>query len=67
MIRSDCKSCKHPEWRCKPDSVACICKLYGIGIKQEVISVLGIIGCDSYSYDLKGLTDLERSFYKVKE
>ena len=63
---NNCKTCGDAEWKCKPPDVACICGKKGIGIRQECVEVLGVVGCLIYSYDGKGLTDLERSFYKKR-
>ena len=55
-----CKTCKHAEHVCKPQTVCCICEKYGIGITSSNLEVLKIVGCYSYGYDGKGLTDFER-------
>jgi len=61
-----CKTCAHAEFVCKPESVCCICEEHGIGIPRSAFEVLKVVGCYSYLYDKKGLTDLERSFNKNK-
>jgi len=55
-----CKTCAHAECICKPPNVYCICEDKGIGIPYSSLEVLKTVGCYSYSYDGKGLTDYER-------
>lgn len=55
-----CKTCKYAEYICKPQNVCCICQKHGIGILPNIFEVLKIVGCYSYKYDGKGLTDFER-------
>jgi hypothetical protein len=51
---------------CKPPDVCCVCKEKGIGIPYSMVEILRIVGCYTYLYDKRGLTDLERSFNKNK-
>jgi hypothetical protein len=64
MIKGSCKTCKGPERNCKPSHMAHICKICGIGIMPHEVETIETIGCQSYQYDGKGLTDLERRNYK---
>lgn len=66
-ISSSCKYCKHIESILKPPTVACICKKHGIGISSSNAECLSVVGCESFNYDGKGLTDLERSLYRNKK
>jgi hypothetical protein len=61
MIKGTCKTCAGVEQRCKPPLVSHICTICGIGILPGVAEVISIIGCQSYQYDGRGLTDRERS------
>jgi len=55
-----CKTCAQSEFICKPPNICCICQEHGIGITTPTLEVLKIVGCYSYGYDGKGLTDFER-------
>jgi hypothetical protein len=49
---------------CLPPQSAVICDKCGVSLTSREIGLLKIVGCDSYNYDSKGITDLERSMRK---
>jgi len=59
-----CNTCKNAERKCKPAHIAVLCQKSGIGITTSEVLMLRAVGCMSYQYDGKGLTDLERSYHK---
>ena len=59
-----CNTCKNAERKCKPAHIAVICQKAGIGLTSSMVESLEAIGCMSYDYDGKGITDLERRNYK---
>ena len=47
-----------------PEHIAVICQKAGIGLTTSNVLTLRAVGCKSYDYDGKGITDLERRNYK---
>lgn len=67
ILKSHCEFCIKADYGpCKPDRVCLICRDNGVGITSSNIELLKIVGCGSFRYDGCGLTDLERSFHKVR-
>ena len=61
-----CNTCLNAERKCKPEHIAVICKKAGIGVTTSEVLMLRAVGCMSYNYDGRGITDLERRMFKTK-
>jgi hypothetical protein len=55
-----CKTCLNAKRTCFPLQICVICDRHGIGLTKYDIETISIIGCYSYTYDNKGITDLDR-------
>jgi len=66
QFKESCRNCVNADTKCKPSHMAAICQKCGIGITPSMMEVIEVIGCKSYNYDGKGITDLERSYHKNK-
>jgi len=60
----ECNTCINSKRTCLPPQAAVICDKCGVSLTTREIGLLKIVGCDSYNYDGKGITDLERSMRK---
>jgi hypothetical protein len=60
ITKQNCKTCIHAKQTCLPPNISIICDKRGIGLQIRDINVIECVGCASYNYDMKGLTDKER-------
>ena len=60
-MKQFCDTCKNArEDRSMPSNICTICDKHGIGLTIREKGLLKQVGCASYDYDGKGLTDIER-------